>query len=567
MLHLVDTITYQLRNVRTGVKLISSFLGLCVLLIIAGGLGMWGIAQVYQTTDYMSKVQMPKLNDIKTADVDLIDEGRLYRVAYIDMGTPAVAADIASSHSQYLAFLANLDAYARLPLSAHETASLANMRAAIQEYQPYYDNLTATIEQNTPEAHNAAYIQLQQGSAAVKKMVVVINDLIQVNSDQAMSVSVQANALYIRLEWIIGSLMAGLIIVALGMGILITHMFVQPLDSMVHATEIVAEGNLQRLDLLVARFGGKDAPGRLVIALASMVDRLRQAIGHVGQLSNQVDATVQQIFEATSQSSIATGQVAQSIQGVAHGTQEQANQLSMSAKQIDALTFRGQQLQKQSQDTKSSMNFLNESITVTADRIRLLGNRSDEIGQILQTITEIAEQTNLLALNAAIEAARAGEQGRGFAVVADEVRKLAERSANSTKEIAKITQSTQIETQEAIEDMKLGLSHVQTSTQQVIETEQGIHYVTSVIQEINTAISVVSQVSEDNSSATEKVLAATEEVSAQQTETVAFTKQLSDAVEQLNQVIGFFKIEESRSKDSMESSKQAGSSASSRFAA
>ena len=119
------------------------------------------------------------------------------------------------------------------------------------------------------------------------------------------------------------------------------------------------------------------------------------------------------------------------------------------------------------EESLAKMRAIAESVSATAQKVEDLGKSSDHIGRIIGVIDDIADQTNLLALNAAIEAARAGEQGRGFAVVADEVRKLAERTTSATKEVANMVQSIQGETKNAVAAMHDGTHQVQEGLQKI----------------------------------------------------------------------------------------------------
>jgi methyl-accepting chemotaxis protein len=163
------------------------------------------------------------------------------------------------------------------------------------------------------------------------------------------------------------------------------------------------------------------------------------------------------------------------------------------------------------------MKAITQSVEVAADQVRGLGARSEQIGEIVGVINEIAEQTNLLALNAAIEAARAGEQGRGFAVVADEVRKLAERTRKATKEIAGMIGHVQVETRQAVQAMESGLSNV----------HQGVVSTTEAGEALNRIIEMARQVGE-----------MTTQIAAAASQQSAATEQISQSLEQIARITG-----------------------------
>lgn len=211
----------------------------------------------------------------------------------------------------------------------------------------------------------------------------------------------------------------------------------------------------------------------------------------------------------------------------------------------------------------NQMHEINESVSVTTGVIRSLGNRSKEINKIVGFITEIANQTNLLALNAAIEAARAGEHGKGFAVVADEVRKLAEESRKSTEQITTMISMIQEETERAVESMEKqniqvvgGLQFTQNAESAFMNIKGSIGEVTERVQEVNVSIEDLLSLSQSISEAIEKVqkiaevsVLASQEVSAGTEENVASIEEvsasaqnLSSLAENLQLLIGRFKV-------------------------
>lgn len=348
--------------------------------------------------------------------------------------------------------------------------------------------------------------------------------------------------------------------------------------------------------------------------------QLASSADHAGQATSQIATTIQQVARGTAQQSESVNKTASSvdqmtraIDGVARGAQEQASaaakassitgQLSSAIEQVagnaqavvQQSTAASDAAKKGTQkvmDTLTGMQNIKQRVGVSAEKVQEMGARSDQIGDIVIAIEDIASQTNLLALNAAIEAARAGEAGKGFAVVADEVRKLAERASAATKEIGGLIKSIQKTVSEAVSAMEDGAKEVERGV--VIANEAGsalneiltaaeavnqqaeqaaaaaeqmsasanelvsaVDSVSAVVEEntaateemsagsseVTQAIENIASVSEENSAAVEEVSASAEEMSAQVEEVTAAAAELANLAQQLKAVVEQFKLE------------------------
>jgi methyl-accepting chemotaxis protein len=195
------------------------------------------------------------------------------------------------------------------------------------------------------------------------------------------------------------------------------------------------------------------------------------------------------------------------------------------------------------------MTAVRESAAAVTEAMRSLGSKSEQIGGIVETITGIAGQTNLLALNAAIEAARAGEQGRGFAVVADEVRKLAEESQNAASSIADLIAEIQNETRNAVGIVEQGAERTEEGAVVVEQTRlaflaigERVREVDERIREILTATNEVAAVAEQSSAGAEEVSASTQETSASTQEIASSAHDLARTAEELGALINRFQL-------------------------
>ena len=336
-------------------------------------------------------------------------------------------------------------------------------------------------------------------------------------------------------------LVGGLIatVLAISVAFMLSRSIAGRLQQVVEVARNVAQG---RLDSNIER-AGSDEIGTLLDAFATMQERLREMIGQIRAGAVQLVSAAQNISSASTQLSVSTQEQSQAASSMAATVEEltvSINHVADNANEAHGLSSdSGRQSAEGGaviQETLVSMQRIADTVQGAAVQIAELGQHSDQISSIVNVIKEIADQTNLLALNAAIEAARAGEQGRGFAVVADEVRLLAQRTANSTQEITEMIKKIQQGTRSAVSNMEIGVQQVSSGVEQasqageaIVTIRQASASVVSVVDQISLALREQTVASQDVARNVERIA----QMSMENSEAVADTSRTAQGLQQL----------------------------------
>jgi methyl-accepting chemotaxis protein len=294
----------------------------------------------------------------------------------------------------------------------------------------------------------------------------------------------------------------------------------------------------------------KNSINAVAESLNKALNDVSEAVAATASASNQISSSTEEMAAGASEQTQQTTEIAGGIEEMTRTIFETTKNVSIAAEAANGAGTKAKEGAHVVEDTIEGMNRIAIVVKKSAETVQELGKSSDQIGEIVQVIDDIADQTNLLALNAAIEAARAGEQGRGFAVVADEVRKLAERTTKATKEIAVMIRQIQKDTGAAVSSMEEGTKEVEYGKEQANKAGTSLKEIMESSQKVVDIITQVAAASEQQSSTAEEISKSIEAISSVSQQSAAGTQQIARAAEDLNRLtlnletlIGQFKIE------------------------
>ncbi|MHA3737340.1 methyl-accepting chemotaxis protein [Pseudomonas sp. Eth.TT006] len=440
--------------------------------------------------------------------------------------------------------------YAALSAGADERALYQTFAATLENYlQAQNQMMELSRQDKVDEMRTLINTRIKEGTDQMGEQ---LNKLIAINAAGAKAASDQAGEHY-------DSAITGIVIVAVVaalatilLALLLTRSIVTPLNRAVTAAQTIAGGNLTQ----AIEVDGKDEATQLLQALATMQTNLRKTIEQIAGSATQLGAAAEELSAVTEEAS--------------RGLQQQNNEIEQAATAVNEMTAAVEEVARNAVSTSEASNqstqaaregrdqvvktvdaiqTMTHDVQSTAQMIEGLAAQGRDIGKVLDVIRAIAEQTNLLALNAAIEAARAGEAGRGFAVVADEVRALAHRTAQSTQEIEKMVAGIQNGTGEAVSSMQQSNQRTQTTLEMARAAGIALEQITQSIHQINERNLVIASASEEQAQVSREVdrnlvnirdLATQSAAGANQTS--AATHELSRLAVDLNAMVARFVI-------------------------
>ncbi len=440
--------------------------------------------------------------------------------------------------------------YEKLIASPQERAAYDQYVQLLGQYRQIEDRMKSLSRNNqVDELRTLVNTDLLNNSEAINT---VLNRLLEINTQQADSANQQATDQYSSAF----NLVVTLLVIATGLTLLfawlLTNSITKPIANALSAAEEIAEGNLTR----PITVDGEDEAGRLLAAMAKMQEKLRDTLQRISGSATQLASAAEELNSVTDESARGLTQQNNEIEQAATAVNEMTsaveevarNAVSTSEASKNATTSAGDG-RDLVQETVSAIERMSADVQSTATLIGDLANESRDIGKVLDVIRGLADQTNLLALNAAIEAARAGEAGRGFAVVADEVRALAHRTQQSTSEIERMIGSIQSGTEHAVDSMRNSTERAESTLNIARGAGMSLDTINSAIVEINERNLVIASAAEEQAQVAREVdrnLVNIRDLSVQSAtganQTSAASNELSRLALDLNNMVGRFSL-------------------------
>jgi methyl-accepting chemotaxis protein len=497
---------------KIGTRLVMGF-GVCmVCILMLGGVGLYEVRDIARKSDKVIEVDSNVVEYAQRMRANINMMRRYEKDAFMAIPDMAKVDDYikkwndARDNSNK-----RMEALLKLEADPKDREVLAAVNKALEAYEAGFITVTGKIRSGAiTDAHDAnkAIGEYKEATHKAEKDIAdyaTAQDSVMDKAKKEVEDDVK------KAMAMTGTIVAVSFLVVLILVTLLIRSIKQPLTQIELLVSDIAqgEGDLTRR----LSYSGKDELGAICGSFNLFIEKLRGIISQISTTSTQVASAATELNATAEQIATGAEEVAAQSATVATAGEEMSATSGDIAKNCQ---FAAEGARHAAQAAQNGVDVVDKTVAVmgqialkvqeSAKTVESLGARSDQIGAIIGTIEDIADQTNLLALNAAIEAARAGEQGRGFAVVADEVRALAERTTRATKEIGEMIKTIQSETRSAVDAMEQGVHQVETGT---VEAEKSGQALQEILQQVNDVAMQVNQIA----TAAEEQTASTHEIS------------------------------------------------------
>ncbi|AAY39733.1 methyl-accepting chemotaxis protein [Pseudomonas syringae] len=540
----------SLRNMNIAPRAFLGFAMIGTLMLILGVFALSQMSKIRSATEVLADSNVPSIKSLdRFAEVSIRLRVLSYRLLVNrDPETQQKTIELMAMRNKQITDAQAV--YEKLISTPDERNLYSQYVQLLGQYRQLEDRLkTLTRANNIDELQGLLNNEMVSNS---DQMNVVLRKLVDINTAQLNEVKEQASIEYdSAFNMVIGLLIAATLLTLVFAWMLIKSI-TTPIATALLAAETIAQGNLTR----PISIDGTDEAGRLLLAMKTMQDKLRDTLQGISGSATQLASAAEELNAVTDES--ARGlvqqndeieQAATAVNQMTSAVEEVArNATSTSQASRSAATSAGDG-RDLVQETVSAIERMSGDVQGTAELIISLANESRDIGKVLDVIRGLADQTNLLALNAAIEAARAGEAGRGFAVVADEVRALAHRTQQSTSEIERMISSIQTGTEQAVSSMRNSTERAESTLNIAKGAGQALNTINSAVEEINERNMVIASAAEEQAQVAREVdrnLVNIRDLSAQSTnganQTSAASTELSRLAIDLNGMVARFAL-------------------------
>ncbi|MEK3796308.1 methyl-accepting chemotaxis protein [Paenibacillus sp. FSL R7-0204] len=524
-------------NLKTSVKLISSFLTVALILSFVGLYGLSNLGSINNSLDDMYVNNLVPVSSLQSSQNSFSVMRVIVRDLYIKKTPEERQQRVDDYKKEKQNVLDNIAAFRKTKLSAESVQAIAPFEAAWNDYLLTYDSLVSLSLTGQDEK----LLEMLRGSTLNNQgdtLKNILNELILTNTKEADQARQSGAALYSSSRNITLSIIIGAVILCILLGYIISRIISNPLAKVVKVLSKVADGDLRSQSDIDTR----DEIGILAAKVNEMVSNLRRTVGSILLHSQSLSAAAEEISASTQEVASGSTTTADDAGTISELFKELSSAIHSVAQNTEQASVISDETVTIAENGNSIIQESMESMQAVSGQMAKLEEDSQKVGEIIDVIEDIADQTNLLALNAAIEAARAGEQGRGFAVVADEVRKLAERSGEATKQITSIIKGMQVNT-------RYSVSAVQESAELSQKTGVSFHQIVTMVNSAGQKISEIAAASEEQAAQSTNVLAAVESISAttQQSaasseETASSAQSLASLAEELQSTVSSFQL-------------------------